>query len=607
MENSLPTLVRTLVRPYRKWLIIVFVAMILETAMSLAAPWTLKVVLDSVVGHHPLPFWLHRLSGVTPNNKMALAGAMAVMVVGIAAIGAVASYINNYYTESIAQNVANDLRLKIYHHLQRLSLAYYDAHQSGSILSTITSDVATIQNFASSSLLSILVDSMTIAGMLGLMFFLNWDFSLIAVATAPLLLIIVSRFKKAVKKGTHEVRSRQSTMLAVLQQGLESMRAVKAFGRQSLEEGKLKEVSLATVAAALKARRVKSLVSPLVAVMVSCCTAFVLWRGSSLVLSGAMTIGALTVFLSYLTKFFKPVQDLAKMTTTIAQASVGLERIQAILSTDSIIPQKANPTDPGTLKGNISFEHVAFAYDPKAQVLSDIHFEIKPGQKIGIVGATGGGKSTVVSLIPRFYDPTSGRVTIDGVDIADYGLEALRAQIAYVLQDTVLFYGTIRDNICYGRPDATYEEVTTAARLANADEFIEKMPLGYDTMVGERGLTLSGGQRQRIGIARAIIRNAPILLLDEPTAALDTESEQLVMQALGRLMKGRTVITIAHRLSTIRNADKIVVIKGGVVAEQGTHEELIALDGAYADLYAIQSGKREQEPVHTKMTEKAYI
>jgi subfamily B ATP-binding cassette protein MsbA len=320
-----------------------------------------------------------------------------------------------------------------------------------------------------------------------------------------------------------------------------------------------------------------------------------------------MTIGALTVFLSYLTKFFKPVQDLAKMTTTIAQASVGLERIQAILSTDSIIPQKANPTDPGTLKGNISFEHVAFAYDPKAQVLSDIHFEIKPGQKIGIVGATGGGKSTVVSLIPRFYDPTSGRVTIDGVDIADYGLEALRAQIAYVLQDTVLFYGTIRDNICYGRPDATYEEVTTAARLANADEFIEKMPLGYDTMVGERGLTLSGGQRQRIGIARAIIRNAPILLLDEPTAALDTESEQLVMQALGRLMKGRTVITIAHRLSTIRNADKIVVIKGGVVAEQGTHEELIALDGAYADLYAIQSGKREQEPVHTKMTEKAYI
>jgi ABC-type multidrug transport system fused ATPase/permease subunit len=606
MESSLTSLVRSLVRPYRKWLIVVFGAMILETAMSLAAPWTLKVVLDSVVGHHPMPSWLQHLSG-NENNKMALAGVLAIIVVLIAAVGAVASYINNYYTESIAQNVANDLRLKIYHHLQRLSLSYYDQHQSGTILSTITSDVSTIQGFASSSLLSILVDSMTIVGMLGLMFYLNWDFSLIAVATAPVLLVVVSRFKKAVKKGTHEVRTRQSTMLAVLQQGLESMRAVKAFGRQSLEEKKLEEVSLATVNASLKARRVKSLVSPLVAVMVSLCTAFVLYRGSSLVLSNTMTIGALAVFLSYLTKFFKPVQDLAKMTTTIAQASVGLERIQAILSTDSIIPQKSNPTDPGTLKGDISFEHVAFAYDPKAQVLNDIHFKIKPGQKIGVVGPTGGGKSTVVSLIPRFYDPTAGRVTIDGVDIADYGLEALRAQIAYVLQDTVLFYGTIRDNICYGRPDATDEEVFTAARLANADEFIERTPLGYDTMVGERGLTLSGGQRQRIGIARAVIRNSPILILDEPTAALDTESEQLVMEALGRLMKGRTVITIAHRLSTIRDADKIVVLKGGVVAEQGTHEELIALDGAYADLYFIQSGKKEHEPIHKKMTEKAYI
>jgi ABC-type multidrug transport system fused ATPase/permease subunit len=301
----------------------------------------------------------------------------------------------------------------------------------------------------------------------------------------------------------------------------------------------------------------------------------------------------LTVFLSYLAKFFKPVQDLAKMTTSIAQASVALERIQAILDTDSVIPQKPDARIPENIQGNIDFEHVAFAYDPETPVLNDVHFSIKAGQHIGICGPTGGGKSTVVSLIPRFYDPTKGLVKIDGVDITEFQLHGetgLRDQIAFVLQDTVLFYGTVSDNIAYGKEGATQEEIEAAAKLANADEFIQKMAHGYDTMVGERGLTLSGGQRQRIGIARAIIRNSPILILDEPTAALDTESEQLVMEALGRLMKGRTVITIAHRLSTIRDADQILVLKGGYVAEEGTHDELVARNGIYAELYHIQAG-----------------
>jgi subfamily B ATP-binding cassette protein MsbA len=310
-----------------------------------------------------------------------------------------------------------------------------------------------------------------------------------------------------------------------------------------------------------------------------------------------MTLGGLTVFLSYLAKFFKPVQDLAKMTTSIAQASVALERIQAILDTDTVIPQKPNAKIPENVQGHIEFEHVAFSYDPESPVLSDVHFSIKAGQRIGICGPTGGGKSTVVSLIPRFYDPTKGRVLIDGVDITEYllhGDTGLRDQIAFVLQDTVLFFGTVRDNIAYGKQGATQEEIEAAAKMANADEFISKMAHGYDTMVGERGLTLSGGQRQRIGIARAIIRNSPILILDEPTAALDTESEKLVMEALERLMKGRTVIIIAHRLSTIRDADKIVVLKGGYVAEQGTHDELVARNGIYAELYHIQAGT---EPV----------
>ncbi len=348
-------------------------------------------------------------------------------------------------------------------------------------------------------------------------------------------------------------------------------------------------MSRETIEAALKARRVKSLLSPIVSVTVACCVAFVLWRAAGLILRDAMTVGALTVFLAYLRKFFKPVQDLAKMTNVIAQAAVGLERVESILEADAMIPQKPDARNPGALKGDIAFEHVAFAYDPAAPVLRDVNLTIKAGQRIGVCGPTGGGKSTVLSLIPRFYDATAGHVRIDGADVTDYKLDGLRGQVGFVLQDTVLFVGTVRENIAYGRADATDEEIVDAAKVANAHEFISQMPNGYDSMVGERGLTLSGGQRQRIGIARAVLRDSPILILDEPTAALDTESEMLVMEALERLMKGRTVITIAHRLSTIRDADKIVVLKGGVVAEEGAHDELVQRGGVYAELYRIQS------------------
>jgi ABC-type multidrug transport system fused ATPase/permease subunit len=309
-----------------------------------------------------------------------------------------------------------------------------------------------------------------------------------------------------------------------------------------------------------------------------------------------MTAGALTVYLAYLTKFFKPVKDLASMTSAIAQTTVALERIQAILSADDVIQERTDAIDPGRVKGGITFEHIAFGYDDDTPVLSDVSFSIQPGQVVGIVGPTGSGKSTVLSLVPRFYDPKKGRILIDGVDVTTYKLAALRAQVGFVLQETVLFRGTIRENIAYGRPGASDEEVVAAAKIANADEFISRMPQGYESMVGERGDTLSGGQRQRIGIARAIIRNSPIMILDEPTAALDTESEHLVVEGLRRLMKGRTVIMIAHRLSTISDADKIVVLKDGVVAEEGTSDELIARGGVYAELHRVQYGEPAAKP-----------
>jgi len=589
-------LIRSLIRPYRGTLLVILIAMLVQTAMSVAGPWPLKIILDNVVGTHKLSPEMTHLLGplLRGEGKMKIAEAAAIAAVLIALIGAAMSYIANYYTTSVGQWVANDLRLKTYHHLQQLSLKYYDTHETGTLLSTVTADVQTIQGFASSSTLGIIVDMFTIIAMLVVMLWLNWDFTLIAVAITPFMLLLVSRFKKTVKKATHQVRKEQSKIVEVVEQGLQSMRVTKAFGRQELAEAQLAEVSQATVNASLKARRIKALLSPIVAVTVSLCTAFVLYRGSSLILAGAMTAGGLTVFLSYLSKFFKPVQDLATMTNTIAQAAVGVDRIRAILDADTVIPQRPGARDPQALKGEIEFQNVAFSYNDEAKVLTDVSFSIKAGQMVGVVGPTGCGKSTIVSLIPRFYDPTGGSVKIDGVDLRDYKFLPLRDQIGYVLQETILFAGSVRDNIAYGHQDVTEAQIVEAAKLANADEFIQRMPHGYDTMVGERGDTLSGGQRQRIGIARAIVRNNPILILDEPTAALDTESEQLVMEALERLMKGRTVITIAHRLSTIRDSDKIVVLKGGVVAEQGTHDELLARNGVYAELYKIQFGSPPQ-------------
>ena len=558
--------------------------------MSLAAPWPLKIIIDNVVGHHKLTPWLDHL--VRPllegGQKMQVAAFAALAATVIAIIGAVASYIDNYYTESVGQWVAHDLRMRTYHHLQKLSLGYYNTHQTGALLSTITTDIQTIQGFASSSSLDILVDLFTILSMLGLMFWLNWDFTLIALGITPFLLLFVSRFKKAVKKATHEVRKKQSEIVAVVQQDLESMQVITAFGRQELQQKQLGKVSQATIDAALKARRIKSLLSPVVTITVAVCTAVVLWRGSWLILHDMMTVGALTVFLAYLSRFFKPVKDLATMTNQIAQAAVGVERVRAILDTDTTIAEKPDALEPEPFVGAIEFQNVAFGYDTAVPVLRNVTFKIEPGQFVGIVGPTGAGKSTIVSLIPRFYDPFSGTVRIDGKDIRDLKIKGLRDQIGYVLQDTVLFRGTVAENIAFGRPDATSEEIISAAKLANADEFIAKMPNGYNTMVGERGATLSGGQRQRIGIARVMVRNSPILLLDEPTAALDTESEQLVIDALERLMKGRTVITIAHRLSTIRDADCILVISGGIVAEAGTHDELLALGGIFSALYHAQ-------------------
>jgi len=580
----------SLSRPYRKYVAVILFAMLIEALIGLATPWPLKIIIDNVLDHHPLPHWLSWMDAFFQNqNHLQLAAVAALTFVTITAIGSLAGFIDSYYNEKVAQYVANDLRKKMYHHMQHLSLSYYDSHQTGKLISTITADVSTVQDFASSTLLNILVDSITIIGMVGIMFYLDSDFTLVALAVTPFLLFFVARFKKAMKKAHREVREDQSNMFIVLQKGLESIRSVNAFGRQDYEEDRLKKVSLETVNAALKARRVKSVLSPVVAVTVAACTAFVLWRGADLIINGAMTIGALTVFLWYMNKFFSPVQDLAKMTSTIAQVTVALERIQQILEVNTITQEIPNAIKPGKLKGEILFDNVSFGYNNETTIIKNFNLKILPGQRIGICGPTGSGKSTVVSLIARFYDPTEGKILMDGTDISNFTLDGLREQIAFVLQDTVLFYGSIRENIAYGRPDATEEEIIEATKLANIYDLVQKLPHGLDTLVGEHGVTLSGGERQRVGIARAVVRNSPILILDEPTSSLDSESEKIVMDALEKLMKGRTVITIAHRLNTIRNVDKIIVLTNGKVAEEGTHDELIQKGKIYGQLYNMQT------------------
>src|SRR3984885_7029049 len=462
-------LIRELLRPYRGSLAIILTAMVAQGRLPLAAPWPLKIILDNVILGRKLNPWMAGWlrPELAHGHRVHLAMLAAVAVVLIAVFNALASYLANYFTESVGQWVANDLRMRTYHHLQYLSLRYYDTHQSGVLLSTITADVLTIQNFASSATLGIVIDMITILGMLVIMFFMNWDFTLIAVAVTPLMLLLASRFKKAVKKSTHEVRKQQSNIVAVVQQDLESIRVVKAFGRQELEQEELQVVSHATVAAALKARQVKALLSPLVSIIVACCVGFVLWRGSLLILAGWMTAGELTVFLSYLGSFFKPVKDLASMNNSIAQTAVAVERIRQILDADSILPEKPDAREQA-IHGEIVFDHVAFAYDESCPVLRDVSFTVNAGQMIGVVGPTGGGKSTIMSLIPRFYDPSAGKVLVDGIDVRDYRLRNLRDQIGYVLQETVLFRGTVRDNIAYGRADATEDEIVEAAKLASA-------------------------------------------------------------------------------------------------------------------------------------------
>jgi ATP-binding cassette, subfamily B, bacterial len=580
-----------LLRPHWGALTIALVAVLGEAVTDILEPWPIKIVVDNIQQSNKLPQGLGgiitRLFG---QNHYAVLNFAVVAVAVIAIAGAVSSYFEKYLTTSVSQWVGHDLRRTLYQHIHRLSLAEHDESRTGDLITRVTSDIEAVQDFITSALLGILVSVMTLVGMIGVMFYLNWRFTLIALSVSPVLFLVVYSYTRRIKKASRAVRKKESELLSLVEEVLTSIRVVKAFAREDYEQKRFESESLENVEAGLQARSVKAKLAPVVEVIVAIGTCLVLWYGARLALSDQLTTGTLIVFLLYLGKMYKPMRDLSKMTDTVSKAMVGYERIQEVLEIESRVQDEPGARKAPKFKGQIEFAQVSFNYGGEAekQVLKDISFKIEAGQVAAFVGPSGTGKTTLVSLIPRFYDPVSGHIGIDGTDIRRYRIKSLRDQISFVLQDTLLFRATIWENIAYGKPGASPKEIKRAAELANAQQFIEEMPDGYDTMVGERGVTLSGGQRQRIAIARAVIRDTPILILDEPTVGLDAASEQSVIEALDKLMKGRTSVVIAHHLGTISHADVIFVLKDCELVEQGTHEALLAKNGVYAELHRIQ-------------------
>ena len=589
-----------LLRPHWAMLVLAFLAVLGETATDLLEPWPLKIVFDHIFGTKKMPHWLSGvLSSTFGVDKTGVLHFAVAAVIVIAFLGAVSAYAEKYLTTSVGQWVMHDLRRALYHHIQRLSLAYHDRKSTGDLISTVTADIDAIQDFISQALLGIVVSILTLVGMLTVMFFIDWRFTLIALSVTPFLFIVVYTYTHRIKQASRALRKKEGEVVSVVAEVLGSIRVVKAFAREDYEEERFTKQSLESVEMALKARSLKAKLAPVVEVIIAVGTCFVLWYGVNLVMTNQMSTGSLLVFLFYLGKMYKPMKDLSKMTDTMSKASVGYERIHQVIETEDTVRNLPGAKKAPKLRGEIEFEHVGFGYREGYATLTDLNLKVAPGQLAALVGPTGAGKTTIISLIGRFYDPQTGAVKIDGRDIREYKMKSLRKQMSFVLQETLLFKATIWQNIAYGKPEASREEILRAAKLANADEFISRLPEQYDTMVGEKGVTLSGGQRQRIAIARAIIRDAPILILDEPTSGLDAASEELVFDALNRLMEGKTAIVIAHRLATVRRADVIFVLERGTIVESGTHDELLAAGGLYSRLYEIQFRDEEAAQLAT--------
>ncbi|MEW6442458.1 MAG: ABC transporter ATP-binding protein [bacterium] len=569
--------------PYRLAFVTALAQVFLISLLELAKPWPLKVVIDHVLGGKPLEWGA---VSAWPAGRL-LAGACLALVLVYVLLGAL-SVLNNFTTIRIGQRMVNDLRSELYNHLQRLSLDFHSRQQVGDLLYRVTADTYAIQTLTMNGLFPILSALLLLLGMFFIMVRLDWELTVLALGVCPVLFLSISLMGSRISRAATYARERESAVYSVVQRAMSAIRVIQAFTKEEEEHRSFMAASHQSLAASLRLYTLQTLYSGMVNVVIALGTAVVVWVGARHVLSGVLTIGEIVVFTSYLASLYGPINSISQTWGLIQGAKAGVGRVFEILEVERGMEEGTRTFASAGARGEVSFEDVSFRYVPDRPVLQDVRLHVRRGQTIAIVGPTGAGKSTLVSLLARFYDPQAGRVKIDGADVRDFVLKDLRRQIAMVLQPPLVFPVTVAENISYGRPDAAPDEVVAAAKLARIHETIERFPMGYKTVVGEQGATLSEGERQRLTIARAILRNAPILILDEPTSSVDAETEALIMQGLERLFSGRTIFIIAHRLSTVRQADRVVVLRDGRIVEEGPFSQLMDGGGHFAALYRTQ-------------------
>ena len=574
--------------PYR-WLFAMAIALVvLLGALELLKPWPLKLIVDHVLtGHAGAWMWLQAF---TPQTLLLLGCAMLVLIYALIGAG---SIISNYFTINLGQRLVNDFRAELHAHLQRLSLAFHSRREVGDLLYRLTADTFAIQSLTMNGVFPVLTSLVLLVGMTVVMLRLDWLLTLVSLGIMPLLIGSMKWLTRRITALATDMRLKESTLWSSVQRGLGAIRVIQAFTTEEDEHRQFVALSTASLDASLRFYTFQALYTAFISIVMAVGTAVVLWVGATHVLARQLTVGEMLVFLSYLASLYAPLNTLLETWGLIQGGRVSAERVFEILETAPDLVEGSRTLARQEVRGAITFEGVVFGYDSTRPVLQGIDFHAPPGSLVAIVGATGAGKTTLVSLIPRFYDPTGGRVLLDATDIREFQLQALRQQVGMVLQPPLIFPTSVRANIAYGRPDATSEQVQWAAALAQLDDFLARLPQGLDTVVGESGMTLSAGEQLRITIARAFLRDAPVLILDEPTSALDAATEARVMHGLETLMTGRTTFVIAHRLSTVRRADSILVLQDGQIAEQGPFTELIARGGIFAGLYQTQFGGEE--------------
>ena len=576
-------------------IVISFLALVAETAFRLLEPWPLKIIFDYIL-----------LSGFETASQtfplirnfstIELLTVLAVAIVAIAALRAACAYISTIGMALAATHIMTEIRGTLYSHLQRVSLSFHSKAKSGDLITRVTYDVERIREATVTAALPLFTNVFTLTGMLAVMLWMNWELAIIAIAVFPLFILVSAHLSKQIQKVARKQRKREGAMAATAAEAMGAIKVVQALSLQGMLESSFSKDNQKSLQEGAESQKLAAGLERTVEMLVAVATALILWRGVQLVLDKMVSPGELLVFINYLKTAFKPMRQLAKYTAQISKATASGERIIDLLDTVPEIHDLRGALTAPRFRGAVEFKNVMFAYEAEQVILQNMSFQVKAGQKVALVGPSGGGKSSLVSLLLRLYDPVEGGILIDGHDLREYKVDSLRQQISIVLQESVLFAVSVKDNIAYGCLNATDAEIEAASRLANAHDFIEALPLGYDTILGERGATLSGGQRQRIAIARAAVRQSPIVILDEPTTGLDQENEREVSEALERLTQNSTTFWITHNLKAAEQADTILYIESGKVLEQGTHSELINLGNKYAAMYAVQSATGNDLP-----------